>query len=226
MGLRHRSAGRLNIGAQYIGNQPELLDEFIDYFRTNVGVAPQCGNGEGSCIDDTLTWFELAQRQAGGGGGNTRMKYKSTYMKRAFPDRQVDVLYDYLSEKRTIPSDWFTLLLDSYGGEVNKVAPEATAIPQRDSIYKMQYISGWQNTENDADCIQWLRDLYADMYADEGGEPMPNDVYDGCYVNYADADLKNWPYLYYKENYTELQRVKAWLDPHNLFNHSQSIALP
>ncbi len=49
---------------------------------------------------------------------------------------------------------------------------------------------------------------------------------DGCYVNYPDVDLIDWPALYYKENYARLQQVKARWDPLNVFNYSQSIRLP
>jgi hypothetical protein len=196
--------------------------------QSGVRIAPSCrptGSDEAGCID-TISWFELAQRQAGGGDRTTRMKYKSTYMKRAFPDRQIDVLYRYLSEESPPPADWFTLLLDGYGGEVNRIDPAATAIPQRDSAFKMQYILGWKDPGLDEPGLAWIRRLYRDMYADTGGEPMPNDVQDGCYVNYADADLQNWQYLYYKDNYPKLQQVKARLDPHDLFHHAQSVQPP
>jgi FAD/FMN-containing dehydrogenase len=49
---------------------------------------------------------------------------------------------------------------------------------------------------------------------------------DGCYVNYPDSDLIDWPTLYYKENYARLQKVKARWDPLNIFNYEQSIRLP
>jgi hypothetical protein len=33
----------------------------------------------------------------------------------------------------------------------------------------------------------------------------------------------SWPTLYYKAGYPALQAVKARWDPHNAFNHAQSI---
>lgn len=230
MALRHRTAQRLSIGAQYIGDQPEILAEFIDFMQSNVRVKPTCHTPDGKSHNDNLTsciqsipWYDLTRNQAGGGDGTTRMKYKSTYMKRAFPDRQIKVLYKYLGEGPIPPINWFTLLLDAYGGEANRFPSDATALPQRDSAFKMQYILGWKNAVDDATCIHWLQAFYKEMYADSGGEPMPNDVQDGCYVNYCDVDLQNWPYLYYKDNYPKLQRVKTRLDPHNFFHHAQSI---
>lgn len=46
-------------------------------------------------------------------------------------------------------------------------------------------------------------------------------------MNYPDVDLPStWPTLYYKDNYPALQAVKARWDPHNVFNHTQSITAP
>ena len=47
-----------------------------------------------------------------------------------------------------------------------------------------------------------------------------------AHINYPDVDLKDWAYLYYKENYPRLQTAKKLWDPHNIFYHQQSIALP
>ncbi|MGH9277584.1 MAG: BBE domain-containing protein, partial [Acidimicrobiales bacterium] len=38
--------------------------------------------------------------------------------------------------------------------------------------------------------------------------------------------LNNWQHLYYKQNYDQLQEVKARWDPLNVFNHVQSVELP
>jgi hypothetical protein len=59
------------------------------------------------------------------------------------------------------------------------------------------------------------------MYGNDG--PVPDDVVDGCYVNYCDSDLGNWSDLYYKQNYPRLQQAKATWDRNNIFNHAQSI---
>ena len=55
---------------------------------------------------------------------------------------------------------------------------------------------------------------------------MPDDVNDGCYVNYPDTDLVHWPELYFRGNYARLQQVKARWDPADRFRNAQSVRLP
>ncbi len=116
------------------------------------------------------------------------------------------------------------LQVDSYGGQINAVPPAATAIPQRSSIMKLQYQTYWAEEQDDKINLSWIRDFYNAMYGPDG--PVPDGIVDGCYINYPDVDLVNWQYLYYKDNYARLQRVKARWDPLNIFNHQQSIQLP
>jgi hypothetical protein len=116
------------------------------------------------------------------------------------------------------------LQVDGYGGQVNAVDPAATAVAQRSSIMKLQYQTYWTDPAEDEANLEWIRGFYTAMYGDAG--PMPDALMDGCYVNYPDADLEDWPLLYYKENYGRLQQVKARWDPLNVFTHRQSIKLP
>lgn len=46
------------------------------------------------------------------------------------------------------------------------------------------------------------------------------------YVNYANADFKDYGNAYYGDNYARLQQVKKKYDPENIFRHAQSVALP
>ncbi|WP_240667654.1 BBE domain-containing protein [Streptomyces luteoverticillatus] len=70
------------------------------------------------------------------------------------------------------------------------------------------------------------------MYAPTGGVPVPNDVTNGCYVNYPDTDLDDPAYnssglsahqLYYAANLEALVAAKQAFDPHDVFRHAQSI---
>jgi FAD/FMN-containing dehydrogenase len=127
------------------------------------------------------------------------------------------------------------VMITSYGGQLNTVSPSATVVPQRDSVLKLHYISFWTDPAEDAAHLNWIREFYRDVYATTGGVPGFTDVNDGCFINYADADLSDptwnasgipWHALYYKGNYARLQAVKAAWDPRDVFHHRQSIRLP
>ncbi|MBV8828119.1 MAG: BBE domain-containing protein [Acidobacteriaceae bacterium] len=113
------------------------------------------------------------------------------------------------------------LQVDSYGVAINAIASDATAIPQRSSCMKLQYQIYWTDATDTQSNLDWITSFYLDMYGPSG--PLPDGTMDGCYVNYPDTDLAQWQYLYYKDNYRRLQRVKSEWDPLNVFNHKQSI---
>ena len=167
-----------------------------------------------------MPWIEATQT-LNGSGPNQRGKYKSAYMKKPFPQPQIDVMWKYLTADHGNPQA--LLQVDSYGCEINRVASDATAVPQRSSIMKLQYQTYWVHPRDDERNLHWIREFYDAMYGADG--PRPDGVVDGCYVNYPDCDLRDWQSLYYLENYPRLQRVKAEWDPHDIFNHRQSIEL-
>ena len=159
----------------------------------------------------------------------TRHKVKAGYLRKSYTDAQLGVIYDALTEEKTRNA---TLLLVPYGGKVNTVAPDATALPQRDSILKMVFQVDWTDPAQDQEQLQWARQLYRKLYADTGGVPVPNEINDGSYINYPDVDLADpeqntsgvpWHALYYKDNYPRLRRIKQAYDPKNVFRHSLSI---
>jgi hypothetical protein len=148
-----------------------------------------------------------------------RAKYKSAYMIEPFPGDQIECMWRYLSAPED-PNPASLLQIDSYGCQVNAVAPDATPVPQRSSVMKLQYQAYWNLASQDAQNLAWIRDFYTGMYGEAG--PTPDGTVDGCYVNYPDTDLGDWQYLYYKENYPRLQRAKARWVPHNVFHHKQT----
>ncbi len=80
---------------------------------------------------------------------------------------------------------------------------------QRSSIIKLQYQTYWTDPAEDEVHLGWIRRCYASVYAATGGEPARDDVTDGCYVNYPDVDLRDWPTLYFGPNYRRLQGLKG-----------------
>lgn len=228
----HQTAGAVTMTTQMdatSANSEQLLTDFIAAVGADVGVAPQTREHR------QLPWWHATGWPGLFGGDPTgRAKFKSAYLRKNFTDTQVAAFYRHLT--RTDYQNPAALVqIASYGGRTNTVASDATAVSHRDSIMKLHYLVAWGNAADDARNLQWIRELYRDVYADTGGVPVSNDVTDGCFINYADIDLSDpqwntsgvaWHDLYYKDNYPPLQRVKARWEPKNVFRHAQSIRLP
>jgi FAD/FMN-containing dehydrogenase len=221
---------QIALTAQYVGDEPRLLEEFARAVETGIPsptgqVAPVGFHGVAVARDPDirqLPWL-YATQTLNGTGPNQRGKYKSAYMIEPFPSDQVETIWNCLTEPSN-PNPSALLQVDSYGCQVNAVEPSATAVPQRSSIMKLQYQTYWTDSAQDDANLKWIRDFYTAMYGPDG--PVPDGTMDGCFVNYADVDLVGWQHLYYKDNYARLQQAKATWDPGNVFNHQQSIELP
>jgi hexose oxidase len=193
--------------------------------------------------DGHLSWWQAVERIGHARGAPLSAKYKSAHMRAGFPPEQVATIYRHLTSRPSIrgrPVELADALLqvDLFGGRVNTVDPEATAVWQRSSIFKLQYQTYWRDPADGTSAIadahlQWIRDFYAEMYAAYGGVPDPaqDDTHnvDGCYINYPDVDLNGTRgleaalALYYGGNLARLKQTKADWDPLNYFQHAQSI---
>ncbi|MEA3050150.1 MAG: hypothetical protein QOG84_1986 [Sphingomonadales bacterium] len=227
--LTQKAAGQVTMTAQYVGDEPRRLGEFADYMGAEGVRAPVAQRApvglnffpHATTTPQRLPWL-YATQSLDQSGPNRRGKYKSAYMNRRFPDRQIPVIWKYLTDD--LGNSQALVQVDSYGGAVNAVSSDATAIPQRSSIMKLQYQAYWTNPEDGPKNLAWMSGFYEEMYGAAG--PVPDGVMDGCYVNYPDVELSDWQNLYYQGNYPRLQSVKAAWDPLDVFNHAQSVELP
>jgi len=162
--------------------------------------------------------------------GGVSVKGKDAMLKKRFSDHQASVAFDHLISDHDVPGGM--LGLASYGGRVNTVAPDATAAPQRGSIFDTACTTGWMDPADEAKNVAWVRAFYRDLFAETGGVPVPGDAYDGALINHPDTDLADaawntsgvpWSTIYYQDNYARLQRIKAQWDPRNVFRHALSI---
>jgi FAD/FMN-containing dehydrogenase len=219
-------AAQVTLTAQYVGPEPALLEQFAQEMRRTLP-SPTIAVAEGgyarAAIHDAeiqqMPWL-FATQMLNGSGPNSRGKYKSAYMVEPFPDHKVEAMWRHLWKPKH-PNPRALVQVDSYGCQVNAVAPDTTAIPQRSSIMKLQFQTYWTSRRQDQQNLDWIGAIYEDMYGPRG--PYPDGTVDGCYVNYPDVDLEDWQYLYYKEGYARLRQVKARWDPHDVFHHKQSI---
>jgi len=163
--------------------------------------------------------------------GGVCVKVKDAMLKKRLTDRQIDVVFDYMTRAdHDVMGGVFGLA--TYGGRVNTVAPDATASAQRSSILDTACNTGWVDPADEAKNLTWVRAFYRELFADTGGVPVPGDAYDGAFINHPDTDLADetlntsgvpWHTLYYKDNYPRLQRVKARWDPLDVFHHALSV---
>jgi Berberine and berberine like len=102
------------------------------------------------------------------------------------------------------------LLIDAYGGAINRVPVRATAFAHRSTLASIQYFA----TGDPVSARSWVNASRATLASSTSG---------AAYVNYIDPDLANWQRAYYGSNLPRLQQVKRAYDPHNLFHFAQSI---
>jgi FAD/FMN-containing dehydrogenase len=103
-----------------------------------------------------------------------------------------------------------TLLLDAYGGAINRVPAGATAFVHRDVRFSVQILS-YTAIGTARARVRRARARIA---------PHGNG---GAYQNYADLDLRDPRRAYYGANLERLRRIKAAADPEGRFTTAQGI---
>lgn len=224
----HRSAGSLGMITvidSALEDADELLSAHVEAVTGRVGVTPEVD------VRQTIPWMSPQNWPAEPGG---RYKHKAADLRAGYDDHQIAAIWRHLSDTN-YSNPHAHLSLAGYGGQVNEVGSEETAIAQRDSILKAVYSTGnWETSDEDDTHLAWVREFYRDVYSRTGGVPVPGEVNAGCYINYPDVDVTDpewntselsWQELYYNDNYPRLQEVKRRYDPNNVFRHSMSVTL-
>ncbi|WP_420113404.1 FAD-binding oxidoreductase [Pseudactinotalea sp.] len=176
-------------------------------------------------------WLESLLDLPEGADLRHRLKFKGGTLRRRFTDEQIAALYRHLGD----PQDDYPgggVVLHTLGGQVNAVAPTATATAHRDAVTELFFFVGWADAAEDERHLAWIRDLYRDVYAATGGVPAPSANSCGSYINYPDMDLADpawntsgvpWSEIYFGQAYGRLQEIKAAWDPGNHFRHALSV---
>lgn len=236
--LTHRSSGHVFLLTQVDATVPGAEALLADYLA-----AVTAGLGAEAAVAAQpaarLPWLHAVRLIAAAipsfVNPTLRGSSKSAFSLRGYTPAQADAMYDALTRTDHANPAGAVTLAGFTGGQVNAVAPTATASAHRGAAFWTLFETQWQDPAADAANVDWLRDLYGGVFAATGGYPVPDDRTDGCYVNNPDPDITDpaynrsgvpWYTLYYKDNYPRLQRIKAAYDPGNAFRHPQSVALP
>ncbi|HEV2781092.1 MAG TPA: FAD-binding oxidoreductase [Actinophytocola sp.] len=105
------------------------------------------------------------------------------------------------------------LLLDSFGGAVSRVAPDATAFPHRGALASAQIYASATPASRDrvARAVAEVRDALGRLTGP------------AAYVNYIDSSLPDWATAYYGANLPRLRQIARHFDPDAVFAFAQGL---
>jgi FAD/FMN-containing dehydrogenase len=195
------ASGNVTALGQYFGSESALRRL----------VAPLAGVRGARLIADTSGYLALQRRWAGCADGGlatchsdprTLFAGSSVYVAKQL---SASARADFLSAA----AKGATLVLDSYGGAINDVDPDATAFVHRNARFSVQILSY-------AGSLATAKSRVASARA----KIAPHG--DGqAYQNYADPSLA--VSAYYGANYARPQQIKAAIDPDNRFQPRQGV---
>jgi len=170
------------------------------------------------------TYFSLVLRWAGcldGGFAacdrSTRSSFfaKSDYVDRRLGPRGRAIMIDWIERRQRNPSlGSGALLLDAYGGALNRPAPDSTAFVHRDMHFSLQYLAYFNGATAGRASGRWINGVWRALRPHVSGE---------AYQNYIDPQLDHWQRAYYGSNLERLREIKKQVDPDFRFRFRQAI---
>jgi hypothetical protein len=231
--LFHKEFGVVTLAGQVDPGQPQSSEALDMYFAEVTANVP---NGKKTTQDDAPWQYTTIHAPdvpdvLGIPATQLRSKVKGAFLRSALDGSQIRTMFERLTSD---DYGWrgATAAFVTWGGQINALSPQDTAVAERDSVALFAAGSLWDNPEEDEKHLTWARTLYRDVFAATGGVPVPNDRTGGCYINWPDSDLLEeqwnqsgvpWFELYYGGNYKKLQEAKSRWDPHQVFNHVLSV---
>jgi FAD/FMN-containing dehydrogenase len=203
---------QVTVIGQYFGSESGLNQALAPLLKAAPG---------GQVSTGTADYLDLIQRWAGCLGKSaaecaayapTAFAAKSSYVTSPFTQKGTAAAVSALEARQGQPGSG-SLIFDSYGGAISRVAPTATAFAHRDVVCCIQYLAyyppGAADTANG-----WLKTTRAAL------DPY---VSQQAYQNYIDPKLENYQAAYYAQNLPRLRTIKAKYDPNDLFRFPKGI---
>ena len=143
--------------------------------------------------------------------GRSDFLAKSDYVATPLPAPGIQTMIQWIAQRQNDPAlGGGSVLMDAYGGAINRVAKNATAFVHRDQLFSVQYVASGSSPDD----LAWLGGFRAALRPYVSGQ---------AYQNYADPDLPQPNIAYYGSNYARLRRVKRRYDPTNVFRFPRSV---
>jgi hypothetical protein len=174
---------------------------------------------EAGCRGLSETACHLSGKYPGGTLPRTITVAKSDILNERLSDAGVEAVLAGI-ERRQPEGGPGGIVLDSWGGAINRVAPGATAFVHRKALASAQYAAVYPEgaaPDEIEGARNWMSNWYATLRPYMSGQ---------AYQNYIDPALANWEQAYYGANLTRLRQVKGKWDPDDVFHFAQSIPLP
>jgi hypothetical protein len=146
-----------------------------------------------------------------GFGPGAQVYWKATFLT-GLTDEALAAINDRV---QMLPTPTSSLVLEQFHGAVRRVAPDATAFPERSSPFNVAIVGVWNDPADADKCIAWARGTYDALQPFSSG---------GVYVNYLGVgDEPDRVQAAFGDNYARLATIKQKYDPGNLFRANQNI---
>lgn len=202
-GARNESMTALG---QFFGSAVELRELLAPVFEA---APPKSSTIEELSFADATSFLELQDTP-------DAFLTKSAYLSGPLPDQGIATVLDFMRRFPPNSRDG-NFHIFTWGGEINRVPPNATAFVHRSAAFLVESDSSW-HTDDPQSVVDTSKDWIEEFF-----DSMRPFFTGSAYQNFIDPTLIDWQSAYYGINFPRLVDVKRTFDPDNFFRFAQSI---
>jgi FAD/FMN-containing dehydrogenase len=208
------SAPQVRVFGQLLGGSEAALRSVMAPVTAVAGAT--LSTGAGSYLDVQRIWAGCATESAAACRTIQPASFaaRSAYVAGPLTSAGAEAIVTAVERRQAEGAGSGAVLLDPYGGALNRVAPDATAFVHRDQLFSAQMLAYWGSAGGGVAANTWLDGLRASMRPHLSGQ---------AYQNYIDPNLPGWQHAYYATNLPRLREIKRRYDPDGVFRFRQSI---